>query len=182
MRKLITGLCLLALICAIVFYSCKKEENFSVIPAITFSEFKIFGTDSATCKINFTDGDGDIGLDPFDTLPPFNLNSRYNSDLFLVYYFQDTLTKVWKPFNLKALTDTNRLHFDTLQFKYRIPNLTQNGQKKSLQGEIKVRLLPPYTIPYQGCYCRNYKYKITLVDRALHVSNEVETGPLPTPP
>jgi len=176
MRKLITGICAVVVIFTVMFVSCKKEENFSPIPNITFTEFKEFGKDSATCKINFTDGDGDIGLDPFDTLPPFNLNSRYNSDLFMVYYFLDSTTMVWKPLNLKAQTDTNRLHFDTLQFKYRIPNLTQDGQKKSLQGEIKVRLIPPYGIPGQL-----FKYKIKLIDRALHISNEVETGPQTVP-
>jgi hypothetical protein len=171
-----TRLCTGILTISILLVSCRPEEpKISIIPAITFSEFKKFGPDSATCKINFIDGDGDVGLDPSNTAPPFNSTSAYNSDLFLVYYFQDPLTKTWSPVNLNS-SDTNKLHFDTLQLKFRIPNLTQNGQKKAIQGEIKVRLGKPYGIPGQ-----TFKYKISIFDRALHHSNEVETGSLTYP-
>ncbi len=148
--------------------SCKQETSFPIVPALTFGSFKIFGHDSAICKVNFTDGDGDDGLDPFDTLPPYNLNSRYNSDLFLVYFYYDVVTKTWLPRNLTPSKPT----FDTLQFRYRIPNLSQNGQKQSLQGEIKVLLRYPYAPDTL------FRFKITFVDRALHQSNTVDTGPI----
>jgi hypothetical protein len=169
MRKLITSVCALVLIGSIILGSCKREESFSVIPIISYKDFKTYGFDSATCRINFTDGDGDIGLDPFDTLPPFNLKSHYNSDLFLVYYKFHSKTNTWTVVNLTP-ADTVKKDFDTLQYKFRIPNLAQNGQKQSLQGEIKVKLRYPWSIPGD-----TFKYKITLVDRALHLSNEVET-------
>ena len=111
----------------VVFNSCKKEENFSVVPAISFNEFKKYGSDSATCTINFTDGDGDIGLDQYDTVAPYNLTSKYYYNLYLVYYYQD-YTGAWKPYDTKPSTPK----IDTLQYAYRIPNLTQNGQKTSL--------------------------------------------------
>jgi hypothetical protein len=175
MKKLVAIVCVLAIISTIFLYSCKREQDFSVVPLISFVEFKKYGFDSATCRINFTDGDGDIGLDPFDTIAPFNLHSHYNSDLFLVYYYLDTISKSWKVYN-QHQSDTVKKDFDTLQYTYRIPNLTQNGQKQSLQGEIKVAIPGPYGIPGQ-----TFKYEITLVDRALHVSNMVQTGNLTFP-
>ncbi len=170
MKRFFASILVLSVILTIVFSSCKQEQNFSIVPAISFVSFTKYGFDSAVCKIDFLDGDGDDGLDPFDTVPPFNLNSYDNSDLFLVYYYLDTISKSWKVYNLHP-SDTSRANFDTLQFRYRLPNLTQNGQKQSLQGEIKVAMPGPYAIPgLTG------KYQITMVDRALHRSNMVQTG------
>ena len=170
MKKWLIIFSVLVFVVCVVFNSCKKEENFSPVPSISFNEFKKYGSDSATCTINFTDGDGDIGLDQFDTVAPFNLQSKYYYNLYLVYYYQDTLTHTWKPYDTKPTTPK----IDTLQYAYRIPNLTQNGQKTSLQGTIKVRLNAPYSIPGQ----KSFLFKIVLIDRALHISNEVSTGPL----
>ncbi|MFI5149036.1 MAG: hypothetical protein ACHQRM_04835 [Bacteroidia bacterium] len=173
MLKFTTSLLGLFLILTVIGVSCKREESFPVVPVISLVEFKGYGNDSAICRINFTDGDGDIGLDPFDTIAPYNRNSKYFNDLFLVYYY-DTLG-VWKPFNIHP-ADTAQSKFDTLQYTYRIPNLTQNGQAKALQGEIKVKIPAPYAIPHQ-----TYKYTILLVDRALHRSNIVESPSMKAP-
>ncbi|HXC03811.1 MAG TPA: hypothetical protein VNZ86_03615 [Bacteroidia bacterium] len=173
MLKFIVSLLGLIIVMTLVLVSCKREESFPVVPSISMVEFKGYGSDSAICRINFTDGDGDIGLDPFDTVAPYNRTSKYFYDMFLVYYY-DTLG-VWKPFNQHP-ADTAHSKFDTLQYTYRIPNLTQNGQAKALQGEIKVKIPAPYAIPGQ-----TYKYTVLLVDRALHHSNIVETPPQKAP-
>jgi hypothetical protein len=166
---------MLSFISVLAFDSCKKEENFPVVPIISFKEFKKFASDSATCSINFTDGDGDIGLDQFDTIAPYNLASKYHYNLYLVYYYMD-YTGAWKPYDTKTSTPK----IDTLQYPYRIPNLTQDGQKKSLEGEIRVRLNYPYSPPDTVVH-GFFKFKIVLIDRALHISNEVDTGPIPQP-
>jgi hypothetical protein len=160
--------------------SCKKEQNFPITPVISFKQFSKFShasvQDSATCTINFTDGDGDIGLDQFDTVAPYNPKSRYYYDMYLVYYWLDQTSNTWKVYN-KNLSDT--VHIDTLQYTYRIPNLSQNGQKKSLEGEIKVHLNAPWAVPLPTH--KKVKFKITLIDRALHVSNQVETNVIDNP-
>jgi hypothetical protein len=173
MLKFTTSLLGVIIVMAMILGSCKREENFPIVPSISLVEFKGYGNDSAICKINFTDGDGDIGLDPFDTVTPFNRTSKYFNDLFLVYYYDSV--GVWKPYNMHP-ADTVKSQFDTLQYTYRIPNLTQNGQVQALQGEIKVKIPAPYALPHQ-----TYKYTIMLVDRALHRSNIVETTPQQAP-
>ena len=160
----------LAVCVAIVCSSCHREQtNTSVVPVISFKEFKKFGTDSATVTISFTDGDGDIGLDATDMNPPFNTGSKYQYNLYLVYYYQDAFG-AWVPY----VTSKYPPVVDTLEYGYRIPFIQQTGQNKSLTGEIKVRLNYPYSIPYQS----PFKYKIVLIDRALHISNVADTGPL----
>jgi len=157
---------------ALAFDSCKQEQNFPVVPVISFKEFKKFSDGSATCTINFTDGDGDIGLEQTDVNAPFNIGSKYHYNLYLVYYYQDA-SGIWQPFD----NDPTTPKMDTLMYPYRIQNLTQDGQKKSLQGEISVRLESPYSPP-PSLIPGAFKFKIVLIDRALHISNEVDTGPI----
>jgi hypothetical protein len=173
MKKVFAVACLI-LAFSVAFLSCKKESNFSVVPIITFKEFKKFGLDSATCTISFTDGDGDIGLAQFDTTAPYNLNSKYFNNLYMVYYYRDS-TGTWKPFDTKPSTT----QIDTFYHAYRIPYLTQDGQRKSLEGDIRVRLDAPFLPAVPGNPA--FKFKIVLIDRALHTSNEVDTGPLTYP-
>lgn len=172
MKKGIAFSLLFAIAASLLLETCKKVENFPVIPAIIFKEFKKYGSDSATCAITFTDGDGDIGLDTYDTVPPYNPASHYYSDFYMVYYYQDS-TGNWKLWDKIPSTP----QMDTLQYGFRIPNLTQNGLKKALEGEIRVHLNAPYSVPIHHFF----KFKITLIDRALHISNEVDTGPLTYP-
>lgn len=160
---------------ALAFNSCKKESSFPVVPIISFKEFKKYGNDSATCSINFTDGDGDIGLQQYDTIAPYNASSRYHYNFYLVYYYMDYKGD-WKTYDMKPSTPK----MDTLQFAYRIPNLTQDGQKKSLEGEVRVRLNAPYSVPDTVVH-GFFKFKIVLIDRALHTSNEVDSGPISQP-
>jgi len=175
----------LFVILCVVFGSCKREQNFSVVPYISFVDFTKYGADSAIVRIKFTDGDGDIGLDPTDLSPPYNIGSRYYADLFLVYYYLDPESNTWKVYN-NNITNTNSTQFDTMQYTYRIPNLTQSGQNQSLQGEIKVAIPAPYCLTGSVLFPHSppapqFMYKITLVDRALHVSNTVQTGPISYP-
>jgi hypothetical protein len=173
MRKLLTLKSLLVCCTVLAFASCQREgTSFSVVPNISFKEFIQNPDGTATCSINFTDGDGDIGLNDKDVNPPYNPGSKYNSNLYLVFYCKDA-SGSWQPFN-----NGTPPRFDTLEFPYRIPYLTQNGQKQSLQGEIKVKLNGPYSPLFSG---QPFKFKITLIDRALHISNEVETNVLTTP-
>ncbi|TND08703.1 MAG: hypothetical protein FD123_1919 [Bacteroidetes bacterium] len=148
-------------------WGCKKEDTFPPEPAIEFKEFKKLGNDSAQVIITFTDGDGDIGLGQEDTTGPFNNTSKYYYNFFMRYYYQDSLGN-FKPFLLYLNTDTI---LDTLDFNYRVPNLTQNDQKESLTGDIIVTL-HPFTL-YHAPGHNVIRYEIYIVDRELHESNKV---------
>ena len=50
--------------------ACLRTEEFPPEPRITFKAFNLVG-DSASIVITFTDGDGDVGLNPGDTFPPY---------------------------------------------------------------------------------------------------------------
>lgn len=143
---------------------CFPEEQFPPEPKITFKSFVQF-TDSASLTISFTDGDGDIGLDPADINPPFDTASPYYYNLFLEYY--ELQNGQWvKPELL-------------LPYYYRVPRITPTGQNKALQGDIAVALKP---WPISSLPFDTVRFSVRLVDRSLKESNEVFTDPVKTTP
>ena len=148
-----------------LFTSCLKKKEFPKEPAITFNSFVELSNGQAELYVNFTDGDGDIGLNEGDTASPYNLGGQYYYNLFLDYYEKQNGTWV--------LRDDL-----AVPFYYRIPSLTSAGQVKALEGEIKVDM-PSWYDPFS--VHDTIKYKVRLVDRALNISNEVESDEIIIP-
>lgn len=134
--------------------SCMKRPDYPDYPIIKFKDFIPEG-DSAKLIFEFTDGDGDIGLRPQDTVPPFDAN------LFLKYYEQREGVFV----EIEPI----------IPFNYRIPDISRKGKIKTLEGEIMVRINYYYDFasPYD-----TIKYSAYIVDRALNKSNVIETNPI----
>ncbi len=153
----------MALFAAVLLPSCLKFEEFPIEPQIEFDSFEQYG-DSAKLKFHFTDGDGDIGLAPRDTFPPYD-TLPYYYNLFLDYYKLDNGT--WELVEL------------ALPLYYRVPVITPTGQNKALEGDMEVFLYPYPTL--SGTTGDTIKYTIQLVDRALHLSNIEETDRIIVP-
>lgn len=141
--------------------ACIKPEAFPDEPRIVFKSLEQFA-DSASFTIAFTDGDGDVGLSAGDSEAPFNSGSTYYHNLFLE---MDTLYQgVW-----------TRVQF-TLPLRYRIPRITPTGQNKALEGEIAVNIAPWPIFP--GSEGDTVRISARMVDREIHESNEVTSGPV----
>ena len=68
--------CLFVIVAAVLVSSqCKKADEYPIEPVITFKSLTTvkdangYDTDGIL-EIEFTDGDGDLGLNPYDTLAP----------------------------------------------------------------------------------------------------------------
>lgn len=146
----------------IIATGCLKTSEFPVEPVIALNSFEPKSNGAATLVINFTDGDGDIGLNPQDTLPPFDLSSRYYHNLFIRYYELQNGVWTYIPITNPPLS-------------YRTPVVTPTGQNKSLDGTITVDLTLYYN---PNSSFDTIKLDVQLVDRALHESNIIETGTL----
>jgi hypothetical protein len=147
-----------ALLAVLGLSGCLKTEKFPAEPKITMKSFEQFN-DSARLTISFTDGDGDIGLGQSDTNPPFDLGGGYYHNLLVDY---DSLHNgTWVPVTF------------LVPLYYRVPVITPTGQNKALEGEISVKLAPYPIIP--GTEGDSIRFRVKLIDRALHISNEVST-------
>ena len=83
------------LLVGMAFATCYEKPEFPVAPEIALNDFYFFQAndlqDSMIFAIDFTDGDGDLGLSSNQTLPPYHIwDILFNGDT--IYYGEsDTL-------------------------------------------------------------------------------------------
>ena len=158
MKKAILGF-LVVLLAA----RCFKKNKFPSTPKIEFESFAITG-DSAKLIFSFEDGEGDIGLSNENVAPPYDLESFYYNNLYLVYYEKKD-NGGWQPG-----TDSNG---DSIVFANRLKPI-YDGKIKSISGTIEYTIEPIFynLLSTDG---DTIKYRILLIDRALNKSNWIET-------
>lgn len=161
----------LTFLLSLTLISCKKIEVYPDEPQISFVQVLVRdSTDVLDNPVKFVkltfeviDGDGNIGLEEADTIGPFHRDSQYYYNLFIREY-----EKVGEEYI--EVTDTK------FPRNYRIPDLTPEGQNKTLKASIDVEMEYRYSnanpLPFS-----EFKYFYYLVDRDLNKSN-VDTSTL----
>lgn len=144
---------------------CLETVEYPPEPIITFNRYElldsvdVLGNDVTYCSvyIDFTDGDGDLGLQPSDTIGPYHVDSLFHNNLLVDYYENHG----------------NGMELIELSPSYsgRIPYLTPPGQNKQLKGTIRYLM----DVSYRSS--DTVQFDLRLVDRALNVSN-LETTPI----
>lgn len=149
--------------------SCKTDKNkFSNTPFLTLNWFTKynngFGLDSfILVNMHYTDGDGDIGLEPADTLGDF-ANGKpffYNLKVWMLEKKNGKWQKLQNPFSPG----------DSLNFHERIPSITPKGRYKWIEGDLELKIpakplgLKPDTVKVQA----------QIIDRAKQQSQWIET-------
>jgi hypothetical protein len=143
----------------LIIFSCRKKEDYSIIPEIKFENFvwisdtNIIGI-PALLTISFTDGDGDIGT--FDGKPG-------EPDLFITYF--EKQYGIW--------TDTvlgDHFKYTVQNYNSQISKIAPVGKNKNLKGEIQFK----FGIMHYSNF-DTIRFQIYIVDRALHKSNVIYT-------
>ncbi len=155
--KWISKIVVLTAITSVILSSCTKKSCNEDIPTIKFYRFDQFDDKTAKLIINFTDCNGDIGLNQADSIEPY----RYN---FFMEYFEKQ-NGTWANIN------------PVIPYYYRIPIL-YNGSDDSVEGDIEISMASYYN-PYSDY--DTIKFQIHIMDRALNKSNIVETSEIITP-
>ncbi len=161
-----------SLIClaAVALCACKTNEfNFPDVPRIELRSVTVLqgpnGKDSSvTLKIYYEDGDGDIGNDDADTLPPYNFGGPYFNNVHLSLEVLENGS--WKKLLYPSSTDT-------FSYDRRIKSITPTGRKKAIKGEMEFYLRTELPFSY---VTDSVRYSLYINDRALHKSNSVSTG------
>lgn len=144
--------------------SCMQLDEYPDEPKITLESFSTADS-GATLVLNFTDGDGNFGLEQTDTSGVFsNCRNRYN--IFCEYY--EKQNNVWEHVELDPCLDP-----DIIPFYYRAPFASPLGQYKAQKGSIELFINPLYYLPSAFDTC---KFQITVMDRDLNLSNTVWTS------
>jgi hypothetical protein len=177
MRKTLGQISAFLGLMAILFLgqSCiKPQTEYPLAPQITYNSYELVNNDGKyTLKLymDFTDGDGELGITDADTLPPFQDSGKYYFNLYADYF-----EKINGKFT--QLTVNYPLPFgDTIHYNARLPLLTPEGKEKAIKGTIE------YDIDMQAGPTKSniVKFRIYIYDRALHKSNEIETPEITFP-
>ena len=158
--------------------SCKEKEIYPVIPSLEWKsnyflvEHTDLGNDTLIGVIvTYKDGDGDVGLGPGDTLPPFNSDADSLGNIRNPNYYNFKIeyleykNGILQPF---IIPNTN----DTFKVETRIASLTPEGVHKAIRGDIKIEFSPPLYIALRS---DSIVLRAKLFDRDLHQSNVVES-------
>lgn len=159
-RRLLTILLLGTLL---VPSSCIKEEDYPDIPAIGYQGITlVFPNDTVPfatrgiLSISFQDGNGDIGLQPRDTLPPYNKEGEYYYN-YVIRYFE------------KRDTGYTEVILNP-PYSARIPMLNMGYEGKPIKGIIVDTLELDPAPDYD-----TVRFELFIYDRALNKSNVLTT-------
>jgi len=155
----------------LLLFSCRPIVNYPEEPQINFTRVEIHDStdvlDNPIKKVELTfhliDGNGDFGLDSTFLSGPFHPDSAFHYNLFIQEYHpeEDSLQKITSPGGLK---------------RYRIPNLTPEGQNKTLIANVTITIEYPFSqmnpLPYD-----TLQYQFYVYDRAFNRSN-IDTSSL----
>ncbi len=148
-------------------HGCTDDYDYPLEPVLSYQEFVLLKNPEGQITrgilmLEFTDGDGDIGLGQADTLPPYHLGGDYYYNFFI-----DLYTKSESGYGKVTFPDS------TYTFNSRIPMIELNGKSKSIKGVIE------YTFDMQlmqlFLHSDTLRVVTSIIDRALHRSNVVTT-------
>jgi hypothetical protein len=162
MPSILRGLIAVLLIFSIP--SCDDIVEYSPIPDLTFISTKvidstdILGNQKTYVELLFSvvDGDGDVGLNEYDTLSPFTGMYQYNF-FSTLFYVQDGL------YDSSGLADYN----------YRIPYIEIENHK-AYKAEITVE----FEYFNHQLLADTLSFDFFIVDRALNHSDTLRTPPI----
>lgn len=163
---------LLILLLAMVT-GCSRDDDYPVEPVLEYSGFLFRANPEGQVTegvlvLEFTDGDGNMGLGQADTLPPFHYGGAYYYNFFI--YLHTKQQGVYVPV---TFPDTS------YNFHSRIPRIEFTGNSKAIKGEIEytfdLLIMKPF-LPSDTIMIETWIY-----DRALNKSNLVRTPDIVIP-
>ncbi len=160
----------LGLVLGFMLTRCSKQSIASPIPIIKYIgyskiPYQNFPTDSLIfIKLEFEDGDGDIGLNITDTAYPYRIGDPYYYNVFTEYL-------AGKNGSYNYVINAN----DTVNYNDRIVNIQPDTRNKSISGIMTLKIEPIIGAIVPD----SIRLNIFIVDRALNKSNMVATGGIP---
>lgn len=182
-KRYLIGLLLLALAVS----ACQKPVEYPIEPKIAYEGFTYLMNPDSTfsgegvISFSYTDGDGDLGLDDSDTLPPFGFHDTYYYNMVVDYLKSENGVFVKTPLlspHVPTSPDDTLVLYDTVTFNARFKRLRDSEEPKAISGSMD------YKLTVQNPFSPNdtVKFEIRILDRALHVSNVIQTDPIITNP
>ena len=154
----------LVLSVACALSGCLPEPAYPDTPVLTFVALEPTAAGGRALVLEFTDGDGDVGLDSGDTLGVFCPTCEHHYNLRCEY--EELRNGVWTPVELNPAAGQ-------IPFYYRVPRSSPSGSSPAQNGTLSVDMPSWYLSgPFD-----TLRFRVKLWDRSLNASNEVLTAP-----
>ena len=171
---------------ALVMLACQKPVEYPIEPNIAYEGFTyLFNPDNTfsgegVISFSYTDGDGDLGLDENDTLPPFGPHDAhyYNMEIDYLKSVNGVFVKTPLLSPHVPTLESDTVVWDTITFNARFHRLRDNDEPKAISGTMDYRL----TVQNPFSPDDTIKFEIRILDRALHESNTIQTEAIYTNP
>ena len=171
----------------LAFLACQKPVEYPIEPRIEYQGFTyLFNADSTfsgegILSFSYTDGDGDLGLNDADTNYPFGFDDPYYYNMVVDYMKAENGVFVKTPLlspHVPTHPGDTLVLYDTVTFNARFRRLRDSENPKAISGTMD------YKLTVQNPFSPNdtIKFEIRVIDRALHESNVIQTGPIYTNP
>lgn len=169
-KLFIQGAKVSSVVIILILFGCKPESlGYSNTPQIDLLQLTLLKNRSQKdsiiqLEIAYQDGDGDIGLSDTDTLAPFNIGSPFAHNLPITFMVENDSGEFVELRNERTGRPYGNNH-------ERIPLITPTGKYKSIDGTMLVNLTanPAAQNPTRVFL------EIQLIDRALNISNKIQT-------
>ena len=154
--------------------SCQEQVEYPIEPRIEYQGFTYLINPDSTfsgegvVSFSYTDGDGDLGLDEGDTLPPFGFHDAHYYNM-VVDYMKSVNGEFVKTPLLSWNSQTQS--YDTVTFSARFRRLRDSEEPKAISGTMDYKL----TVQNPLSPNDTIKFEIHILDRALHESNVIQT-------
>ncbi|WP_338791040.1 hypothetical protein V9L05_23140 (plasmid) [Bernardetia sp. Wsw4-3y2] len=159
---------------------CFAEPDYPNTPQITFVNLENLqskaraNTDSVIITLFFQDGDGDLGLSSSDTLPPFSERNPDGSvNLFRHNFFADV-----ERLNENGEFEPVTFASQNFNLNSRFPVLNTLDKETALEGDLRYSINVIYTSFSPVEKGDVLRYRISIADRNLNVSNVIVTDPM----
>jgi hypothetical protein len=174
----------------VILTSCWKEPVYPDTPSIElnrltgdfhYSEFSKVYLTTVTIGVNFKDGDGDLGLEEADTLglyDPIDFDAVTN--LPINKYYNNFFIETFIEKNGEFVPAVNEVVAGTQIVKDgRFILLSPDDKTRALEGELRYTFDVTFAnLPLYFKSGDRLKFKIQIADRALNLSNIIETHPV----
>jgi hypothetical protein len=144
------------------FSACLPDPSFPDEPVLSYVGFDPEGESGRRLILHFTDGDGNVGLDQNDTLPPFCTSCEHHQNLKCEY--DELRNGEWT--HIPLIPEAGQV-----PFYYRVHRVSPSGTDPSQNGTIEVDMSTWYLPTAHD----TLRFRVTLEDRDLNRSNEVIT-------
>ncbi|MDO7884169.1 hypothetical protein [Hymenobacter cheonanensis] len=172
--------------------SCLKAPEYSTTPSISFNQIqrrrytptnvKEQVLDTISIKINYQDGDGDLGLTADEVAAqPTKYSGRFAKNYFIEPFVKNKATGKYEALTTVGVPFPNVYNAGQYNGLYLHPTASTDTKAAPIKGTLTYTLIPfglgDIFVPGQ-----TVRFQVSIADRALNVSNTIMTDSVVIPP